>query len=211
MEGAIISGEAELALMQKDISPASKLAFEKIISESERLEQLMNSLISLAQTGFDGKKLPLEKIRIDELILAVKRSANKIFPDNKIEIDYDHLPDDENKLYLKGNPSTLQVALLNVMINACKYSGNQKVKVNIETNKEHIIITIIDYGIGIPEEELSQIFVPFFRASNTESFKGYGIGLPLALNIIKIHKGKIEAESAVNKGTTVRIFLPFIK
>ncbi|HEY1038848.1 MAG TPA: HAMP domain-containing sensor histidine kinase, partial [Bacteroidia bacterium] len=145
----IISGEAELALRQEDLQPGSRSAFEKIINESERLEQLMNSLISLAQTGFDGKKLPLEKLRVDELILAVKRSANKIFPNNQIEIDYDHLPDDDNKLFINGNPATLRVALLNVFINACKYSDNQKVKVDISTDEKNIVITVQDFGIGI--------------------------------------------------------------
>lgn len=205
----VIAGEAELALNETDNPEKIKSALQKIINESGRLAELTNGLLSLAQTGFDGKKLKFELFRIDELILRVKMAANRIFSQSQIEIDYDRLPDDENKLYLEGNPNILKVALLNIVINACKYSAGQKVKLQVEADNKNIIITITDTGIGIPEKELSQIFTPFFRASNTEQFKGYGIGLPLSLNIIRMHKGRIEASSELNKGTSIRVFLPF--
>jgi signal transduction histidine kinase len=207
----VIAGEAELALGKSDQPETMRLALEKITAESGRLEQLMNGLLSLAQTGFDGKKLKFEEVRIDELILRVKMAANRIFQHNKIEVDYDHLPDDEEKLYMMGNPGTLKVALLNVLINACKYSGEQKVEVKVQADDKDIIVTVTDSGIGIPPEELSQIFVPFFRASNTEKYKGYGIGLPLSLNIIRMHGGRIDVTSVINKGTSIKISIPFIK
>ncbi len=67
---------------------------------------------------------------------------------------------------------------------------------------------IKDQGIGIPESEMPFIYDPFFRASNTRHFEGYGIGLPLTRNIIKIHNGQLNVTSVVNEGTIVQIKLP---
>jgi signal transduction histidine kinase len=55
---------------------------------------------------------------------------------------------------------------------------------------------------------VQHIFEPFFRASNTGKFEGHGVGLPLALNIVRLHKGSIAIASKVDKGTTIRVMLP---
>jgi signal transduction histidine kinase len=95
-------------------------------------------------------------------------------------------------------------------LNACKYSSNQPVAVQLEATKKVLIITVTDQGIGIPPAELAQVFVPFFRASNTGSFEGHGIGLPLTLNIIRLHKGSIDIQTRESSGTVVKIYLPVI-
>jgi signal transduction histidine kinase len=64
-----------------------------------------------------------------------------------------------------------------------------------------VIVSVKDEGIGIPEKDLQHIFEPFFRASNTGKFDGHGVGLPLALNIIRLHKGSIAILSKENEGT----------
>jgi signal transduction histidine kinase len=71
-----------------------------------------------------------------------------------------------------------------------------------------VVITVQDKGIGIPSEELKYIYDPFFRASNTKSFEGYGIGMPLANNIIRLHNGTIRVQSKEGVGTDVLIHLP---
>jgi signal transduction histidine kinase len=71
-----------------------------------------------------------------------------------------------------------------------------------------VFILIKDKGIGIPSRELDHIYDPYFRASNTSGIDGYGIGLPLARNIIKLHGGTLKVNSVVSEGTTVEIELP---
>jgi signal transduction histidine kinase len=95
------------------------------------------------------------------------------------------------------------------VLNSCKYSDNKPVSIIISADQKHSIIEIKDVGIGIPDREIAQIYVPFFRASNTERYKGYGIGLPLANNIIKKHEGAIQVSSQVNQGTSFKVLLPF--
>lgn len=203
----IISGEAELG-MQKAESPEVARSFQLILNETERLDHLVSSLLSLAQTGFDGQKMPWELIRLDELLWTVKTTADHIYPDNKVCLDLDKLPDDADNLTTEGSLTLLKLALSNVVLNACKYSNNQKVIVQLTCTRKVLTVTITDQGIGIPRAELPQVFVPFFRASNTGNYEGHGIGLPLTLNIIRLHKGSIEIDAKEMQGTVVKIHLP---
>ncbi|MCF0053962.1 HAMP domain-containing histidine kinase [Dyadobacter chenwenxiniae] len=207
----VISGEAQLGLSQEGIPEAAKVAFEAIYREAGKLEHLANSMLKLAQTGFDGTKEQWSSIRVDELVLSVKEAVDKIIPDNKVEINFNHLPEDEAKLTINGNQTLLTAALSNIVLNSCKYSDNKPVNIIISADKNNSIVEIVDVGIGIPDREIAQIYVPFFRASNTERYKGYGIGLPLANNIIKKHNGTIAVNSQVGMGTSFKIFLPFTK
>jgi signal transduction histidine kinase len=205
----VISGEAQLSLTDPDLPAPAKESFQAIFRESEKLEHLTNSMLSLAQTGFDGKREQWEALRVDELMLSVKDTADKIMPGNAVEINFDHLPEDEQKLVINGNQTLLKAAFSNIVLNSCKYSDNKPVHIGIAADAKFAIVDIQDEGIGIPDREMSQIFVPFFRASNTEKYKGYGIGLPLANNIIKLHQGTIVVKSEVGVGTRFTIYLPF--
>ncbi len=206
-----IIGEAELALDKPRTDEQYRQSLSIILREAERLKHITSSLLNLAQTGFDGKKQQQEVLRIDELLLEVKDSADKIASGNCIHIDYSLLPEDELKLYTKGNPQLLKLALSNIVLNACKYSYNRPVTLALTATSEKIIIIVKDQGIGIPEKELKYIYDPFFRASNTGQFKGYGIGLPLSRNIIRMHHGDIVVSSVVEQGTVVQISLPIYK
>lgn len=205
----IVSGEAELGMSMPGLPDGARDSFMNIYKEVEKLEHLTNSMLSLAQTGFDGKKEQWEEVRIDELILSVKEAADRIIPDNQVAIDFDNLPEDECKLTVNGNLALLKAAFSNIVLNSCKYSDNKPVKVKISADNKYVIVEITDQGIGIPDREIGQIFVPFFRASNTASYKGYGIGLPLTHNIIRMHQGKADVQSRVGEGTRFTTYLPF--
>ncbi len=112
------------------------------------------------------------------------------------------------KLKVMGNKQLLYLAFTNILTNACKYSNNKPVQVSIASTDNQVILLFKDQGIGIPESEIQFIYDPFFRATNTSHFEGYGIGLPLTRNIIKIHNGKLQVTSVLNQGTTVQIKLP---
>jgi signal transduction histidine kinase len=115
------------------------------------------------------------------------------------------------KLKVKGNEQLLHLALSNIISNACKYSNNNVVNVSIGASDQNVFVIVKDNGIGIPDNELKYIYDPFFRASNTLKYEGYGIGLPLTRNIIRLHNGEIIVSSIVGQGTTVQINLPIGK
>lgn len=203
-----IIGEAELALNKERTQDKYIYSLKNILHEAGRLEHITKSLLHLAQTGFDGKKQEWGQIRSDELLFTVKNTIDKLHPGNQVEIDYSLFPEEEEKLVIPGNEQLLELALSNIVMNAVKYSNNEPVSIALAATEKKNIIIVKDQGIGIPPEDLPYIFSPFFRASNTGRFKGYGIGLPLAMNIIRMHKGDIIVNSRVNHGTEIRVELP---
>jgi len=209
---AVIKGEAELAL--KNIDPndeQNKQTLTEILKGAKSLQDMITSLLGLAQTGFDGKKQNWENIRMDELAWEIKASADQIVSANNIMVDLSDLPENLDALVVSGNPNLLKLALSNIVLNACKYSDNKTVIIKIFTDKGMVIVSVKDEGIGIPEKDVQHIFEPFFRASNTGKFDGHGVGLPLALNIIRLHRGNITIISKENEGADIRIALPVQK
>ncbi|UXP32200.1 HAMP domain-containing histidine kinase [Reichenbachiella agarivorans] len=202
-----IIGEADVALSKMRTSDYYIESLMTILEEAEKLNKKTHALLRLAQTGFDGKKQEFSRFRIDQLILDVKETVMKISPNSQVNIDFNLLPENHNLLKIEGSETLLHLALSNLILNGCKYSGNQPVRVALGVSPEQIIILIKDTGIGIPEEELQFIYDPYFRATNTRNHEGYGIGLPLARNIIQMHDGKLQINSEMNKGTVVRVLL----
>ncbi|WP_157962923.1 sensor histidine kinase [Chitinophaga deserti] len=185
-----------------------RASITSMLNEAERLNHITRSLLQLAQTGFDGKKQHWEIIRTDELLFAVKQMTDKLSPGNHVSIDYSLFPEEEEKMNIKGNFQLLELAITNIVTNAIKYSSNQPVSLALAATDTRNIVIVKDLGIGIPEQDLPYIFSPFFRASNTSRFEGYGIGLPLTNTIIRMHKGEIIVESRMNEGTEIRVVLP---
>lgn len=203
-----IIGEADVTLTRIRSTEEYVETLNNILMEAEKLNKKTKALLFLAQTAFNGKALEFKLVRVDQLILDVKETMNRIHPDNKVTIDFSLLPDNPLKLKISGNEQLLHLALSNIVLNAYKYSNNQPVIVSLGMSYDMLIIIVKDTGIGIPENEIKFIYDPFFRASNTTNYEGYGIGLPLTRNIIKIHKGILNVNSTVFKGTTIEIRLP---
>ncbi|TWR27508.1 HAMP domain-containing histidine kinase [Mucilaginibacter pallidiroseus] len=206
----IITAETELLLAHNQLPPRLQPQVASILTEAEKLADILASLLGLAQTGFDGKKQHWQKIRADELVIHVANSAKRIDPKSEIIIDFDALPTTESQLYTEGNANLLQLAISNIVLNACKYSNNQPVHIKICAANGYIIIKVKDKGIGIPADDQQHIFEPFFRASNTAQYTGHGVGLPLTLNIISLHKGSINIRSEEGVGTEIEISLPVV-
>ena len=203
-----IIGEADLALT-RDRSPEHyKESLKIILTESEKLNTKTQALLYLAQTGFKGKRLDFVTVRIDELLIEAKQTLDKIHPNNHLILDFGNLPLNPDSLQITANQQLLLLAISNIFSNGIKYSNNDVVKVKIVSQEDFVIIHVEDLGIGIPQNELPYIYDPFFRASNTTNFEGYGIGLPLARNIIRIHRGEIHLQANNPQGIRVEIRIP---
>lgn len=203
-----IIGEADYALSKERSTDAYRASLQQIIQQAEKLQTLSKGLLSLAQTGFVNKVAVAAPLRLDELLFDVKEDCDAILPGNRVRLEMDNLPSDEDRMIINGNYDLLKMTLNNVVLNACKYSDNKPVSLQLRVETYTAAIEVKDQGIGIPQEELKYIYDPFFRASNTQEYEGYGIGMPLTNNIIRLHKGSIEVKSAANAGTTVVIRLP---
>lgn len=203
-----IMGEADVALSMKRSNEHYQETLQIILNEAEKLDKKIKALLMIAQTGFDGKIQKMDKVRMDQLLWDVIETATRINSKNKVYMDISMLPDNPKKLKVFGNEQLLHLAMANIINNGCKYSDFQQVKVSLGATDTHVYVIIKDNGIGIPDTEFDKIYDPFFRASNTRNYEGYGIGLPLARNIITMHKGELIINSKENIGTTVQISFP---
>lgn len=200
-----IIAESEIMLLKE--RPVSEYiqSLENIYSQASKLGNLTESLLKLTQTGYDGKKQVLDIARIDEILLEVKSDIDKIYPDNRVSIKLNFAPKDSNLLLIPCNKPLLELAINNIITNGVKYSDNNEVFVTLSANQEIIKISINDIGIGIPPEDIPHLYEPFFRGKVATKYIGYGLGLPLASKIIRMHDGELQVQSEQNKGTIVTI------
>lgn len=205
-----IMGEADVALSINRTAEEYKETLGIILDEAEKLDKKIKALLLIAQTGFDGKIQKIDRVRMDQLLWDVIETLRKIDSRNNIYLDISMLPDNPKKLKVQGNEQLLHLAVANIISNGCKYSDFQKVKVSLGATDTDLYIIVKDIGIGIPESEMNKIYDPFFRASNTQNYEGYGIGLPLARNIVRMHNGELLVSSQENEGTTVQMRFPTI-
>lgn len=186
-----IQGECEITLLKERTPMEYQAALGRVLTETKRIIQLMKHLLFLSRGDEDLLQNMTEPILLAEFMMQ--------FVEGRIDFSPDHF-----SFVVETNPHLLKIAIENILNNALKYSDEKRVEVRLRTN----VLEIEDHGIGIPPDELEHIFQPFFRASNTRSYAGHGIGLALSLRIIQTYGAKIIVYSELNKGTKVTIIFP---
>ena len=114
-------------------------------------------------------------------------------------------------LWVYGDNTAIAEALINVISNSLKYSAESRViEISAYSENSNGILKIKDYGIGISEENLKNIYEPFYRGSNKEMKQtgGAGLGLAIVRHIMNAHKGEVRVLSKLDKGTTVYMSFP---
>jgi two-component system sensor histidine kinase HydH len=170
-----------------------------ILEEIKRLDGIINQFLSLAKV----QKLNLVPTDVgmflSELVDLVEVEAKQ----KNIEVtrEIPLLPK------IRIDPDEMKKALLNIMLNGIQSmssNGKLSIRSHLDDSQKDIIIKIQDWGTGIPKENLSKIFQPYFSTKE----KGTGLGLSIAYRIITDHRGKIEVESEAGRGTVFTIKLP---
>ncbi len=202
-----MTGQLEVALLSDNNAKEYKEIMSSVLDDVRELNNLTNGLIELNRASMDASNFRKQGIRVDELLWQSRSDLLKRHPEYKVFISIGSFPDDEKKLTIQGSPF-LKTAILNLMDNGCKFSADKQVNVTFDVTDERMKLVFADKGVGIPEEDLINIFQPFYRASNVQNFGGYGIGLPLTYKIIQLHKGTMKIASEVNSFTEVTITLP---
>jgi len=198
----------EVALRDKKITAGkAKEIIKENLEEVESLVSLSNKLLSLARYQRNGKNFVFGKLEIKELVDEAVKKISSLAKEKRIEIKVD-----VEKQIFWGEKESLLEMLLAFLDNAVKYtpSGGQ-VLISSRVIKKWLEIGIKDTGRGIAKEDLPHIFERFYRTDYSrtkEETGGFGLGLPLAKEIIEIHKGTVKAESVLGKGTTFTIRLP---
>lgn len=200
-----IIAETEIMLLKDRGTEEYIQSLENINKQASKLGNLTESLLKLTQTGYDGTKQVLDIARMDEILLDVKASLDTILPNNRVNIRLNNIPEDASLLTVACNRPLLELALNNIISNGVKYSDNDEVFVTLTADKSTVKIAITDIGIGIPPEDIPYLYEPFFRGKIASKYNGYGLGLPLAMKIIRMHSGELQIQSETGKGTVVNI------
>lgn len=202
----IIRGFAETLSEHPDLPRSmSQDIIGKIVKNCERMETLVKNLLTLA----DIEKLPLSKMQDFDLVTLVencKQMTQSVWNDAEITI-VTNTP----QLHLLGDPDLLELAIINLLSNAAKYcQPPAKIEVRLWEKEETVYIAVSDRGIGIPADDLDNIFDRFFTVDKTHSRRlgGAGLGLAITKTIIEKHEGKISVSSLLGAGSTFTITLP---
>ncbi len=179
-----IQGECEIALMKDRTPDEYRNSLQRISKDTDRVVHIMQQLLQFSHTR-SQKNQPedLDKIDIAQLMGQFADNATKL---QVIE-----------NFAVLAREDLLTIAMRNLVNNARKYSGGKPTSITISKKT----ITIEDHGIGIPENDIKHIFEPFYRASNTTSISGHGIGLALAKEILEKYGAKITLKSKEGVGT----------
>jgi len=202
-----IIGELEVTLNKARSTEEYKKALHSALNDAERLNETISSLLELAQVDMSYTQAALSPVAIDELVWEIADYWTNKMGKGLFAVSVQHLPENPEKLFIPANKSLLNIALNNIIGNAYKFSGDERVQCDLYADDKFIRITITDSGIGIPTEESEKIFQSFYRGTNVKAYHGSGIGLYITSKIINLFGGTIDVGSS-NKGTLFTIFFP---
>lgn len=203
-----ISSQLEVSLQRDRVAEDYRKVIQSVYQDVRHLNKLTLTLLEFAKASGTAGGIEIELIRIDEILMRLPGEMIKFGEHYSVKLEFEQLPEVAERLVVFGNAELLFAAIKNIVSNACKFSVNGLAKVKLSVEKTTIIISIKDEGKGIAENDLSNIFQPFFRAEDSRGISGFGVGLPLVQRIIKLHNGQINAKSTIGKETTFIIQLP---
>lgn len=194
--------ELQLNKFNPDLLEIYHKISKRINSEIKRMTDLMDNVLILGKRDSGGLKVKSQMIDVLKLCTTVVNQYNQIQPDNrKASISHKGSP-----VLFYMDPDLLDNALSNLISNAFKYSqGNPAPEVFLEYTKTSLRISIRDFGIGIPEKDIPNLFEPFYRGSNVREFLGTGLGTAIVKTYVELLGGRISLKSKINEGTTFTI------
>jgi heavy metal sensor kinase len=204
---AIMQAEATLALSKERTSDDYRKSLETISQESDYMSSVIGKLLFLARSDAGKEQLNFEDIELKELITGLSANIEALAQDKGIKFTVDAKED----LTVSGDKVKLRQLFINILENAVRYTpADGNISVSLVEKDSNAVVSISDTGIGIPPEHLSHIFERFYRVDKARARAdgGVGLGLAIAKIITESHKGKIEVESEVGKGTTFKISIP---
>jgi two-component system sensor histidine kinase ArlS len=186
-----ITSQIENTITDPATSDKGKSFLKTILSDVNQLTELINSLLILSK--IDNKNHENYGVqRMDEILFSAIESLNKSYPDFVILFEMEENDNLDTALEIKGNKNLLEIAIGNVLKNACVYSDNQQAKVKISSENSHLIISISNTGNTLNENEQKNLFQPFMRGVNSKGTTGFGLGLRIVNRILILHKAEIK-------------------
>lgn len=189
------------------LSPKQKEALDVVSRNTDRLKRLIYDIIDIAKLESKRMKFDMQKVSLDGVLRNSIKDMKPFAEEKNIKIieKIGKLPK------VMADESRLLQVLTNLMNNAIKFSyENVKVLVAAQKKGNNVLISVKDNGIGIAKKDLPNLFKKFYQADSSvrKKYAGTGLGLTVSKGIIEAHKGKIQVESRLGKGTAVSFTLP---
>jgi PAS domain S-box-containing protein len=200
-----IYGFAEV-LLTEQLSEAERREFLEIIyRQSKLMAAILNELLDLARIeALQGKDFVFEDVpvqpMIDDVVRGLKLADSRARPVMSLPAQ---------PVFLWADQKKAQMALLNVLSNAYKYSAPDKpVHIAVQTQPGEVILCVSDQGVGMRPDQAVRVGERFYRADSSGKVPGTGLGMSIVKEIMALHYGRMEIGSASGQGTTVRLIFP---
>ena len=204
-----IRAYAETLIAAEEINAEEERQFLNVIlSEAGRLERTIDNLLNISHMQAGGMTLDRHETQIERLVNEVQETIRPLFEKKTLSFETlvpPRLPD------LNVDKNKLAAALVNLLGNAIKYTPDGGcVRLEAEFEGNEIRFHVEDTGIGIAEEEIPRLFERFFRSSDprVNDIQGTGLGLAFSHDVARLHGGRIEVASELNKGSRFSLILP---
>ena len=199
-------------LVEKSCNEESRKEIDQYVTiinrNAERLMLLVNQILDIRKIDKRQMKIKCQETDIVNFIRNVSLSFEFVAKQRDISLD---VVSKEDKLLVWIDHDNFDKVMVNLLSNAFKYtSDGGQIVVSIQKKEQHVVIQVIDSGIGIGNEKKSKLFERFYQGSKSTGKVGTGIGLNLALNIVQLHGGNIEASNRDDgrQGACFTIILP---
>jgi len=205
---SIFRGYLETLLDDPHQPPGELLRILEIMERhSNRLNALVEDVLSLARLESPGVELERSEVDLSELLHEIMRDWEKQFAARQLK-SHLNFPGDLPQLH--ADEARLQEMIYNLLDNAVKYSKpGGTISLRAELTDDRVRISVAEQGIGIPAADLPRIFERFYRADKSRSGQaGTGLGLSIVKHIAHLHGGSVEAKSDLGKGTTISVLIP---
>jgi Na+/proline symporter/signal transduction histidine kinase len=185
-------------------------ATKDIADSSERLTTLVNNLIDLSKLNNINYQLNKSQVNLSDLVYERLELCKKLYIQDKDQEDLWFNLRIDNELTALCDQYYISRTIDNIIVNAIQYCKQGTITIELKPEQNHtIVFSVKDEGIGIPKDELFEVFNPFTVSSKTKTpAGGRGIGLALSKKVIEAHNGQIWAKPNQDKGVTVAFSLP---
>ncbi|WP_311316487.1 HAMP domain-containing sensor histidine kinase [Peribacillus simplex] len=199
-----IKGYADIA-RRKDLDVSERTSYLEIIhDESQRLNKLLDELFNMAKMDMNTFTISKETVRLASFLETIHEKVLPAFQYKKMQLHLECKEDSSIDL----DPARFEQIMLNLLDNALKYSNENTVTtIKAERLPGSINISIIDQGVGIPDEDVPHIFDRLYRVekSRARNTGGFGLGLSIVKQLVEIQGGTISVRSKLNQGTCFTI------
>jgi PAS domain S-box-containing protein len=203
---AIIDGAAQrLSRRAEKLTPEDTVKrVDKIRNAVARMTQLMESTLVAARLEAGRPTIEVSDCDVGSIIREICDRQQDIAQNHNIVCEIRDLP-----ISIKADPGALEQIFTNLLSNAVKYAQHSpEIQVTAFLEGKEVVVHVRDYGIGIDEEDLPNMFQRFFRARTSAGIAGTGIGLNLVKTLVELHDGDIGVESKKDEGSLFRVRLP---